>query len=66
MLWCGRARLMHHYEFFCRACNRPFSKSPTPFEPQRRQSALSTRWGSEEVEQGWSYRVATEQNAGTD
>ena len=41
---------MHHYEFFCRACNRPFSKSPTPFECQRRQSGLSKRCGSEEVD----------------
>src|SRR5512142_1563636 len=33
VLWCGRARLMHHYEFFCRTCNRPFSKIQTPIEP---------------------------------
>ena len=49
---------MHHYEFLCRLCNRPFSKSPTPFESQRRQSGLSTRCGSEEVEPRWFYLVA--------
>jgi len=56
---------MHHYEFFGRACNRPISKSPTPFEPQRCQSCLSARCGSEEVERGWSYPVTTKQSAGT-
>ena len=48
---------MHDYEFLCRLCNRPFSKSPTPFESQRRQSGLSTRCGSEEVERRWFYRA---------
>jgi len=53
------------YEFLRRLCNRPFSKSPTPFESQRRQSGLSTRCGSEEVERGWSYLVTTKQSART-
>jgi hypothetical protein len=25
--------MMHHHEFFRRACNRPFSKIRTPIEP---------------------------------
>jgi hypothetical protein len=47
---------MHHYEFCCRACNRPFSKIPTPIEPQRWQGCLSTRCGGEEVENRRFYR----------
>jgi len=55
---------MHHYEFLYRANNRLFSKIPTPVERQRRQSCLSTRCGSEVVEQRWFY-FATTQSAGT-
>jgi hypothetical protein len=55
---------MHHHEFLCRSC-RSFSKIPIPIEPQRRQSCLSRRYGSEEVEQRLVLPVATKQSAGT-
>jgi len=62
VLWCGRAKWMHHYEFLCRACNRPFSKIRTPIEPD--EGKVVCPWcGSEEVEQRWFYLVAAKQSA---
>ncbi|MBZ5683414.1 MAG: zinc ribbon domain-containing protein [Acidobacteriia bacterium] len=53
---------MHHYEFFCHTCNRPFSKIQTPIEPD--ENKVVCPWcGSEEVEQRWFYLVAAKQSA---
>jgi len=48
---------MHHYEFFCRACNRPFSMIRSPIEPNEGK-VVCPRCGSEEVEPRWFYLVA--------
>jgi putative FmdB family regulatory protein len=40
---------MPHYEFFCRACELPFSKTLTPAEYEEGK-VLCPRCGSEEVE----------------
>lgn len=53
---------MHHYEFFCRACNRPFSKIRIPIEPNEGR-VVCPHCGSEEVEQRWFYLVAAKQSA---
>ena len=48
---------MHHYELFCHACNRPFSKTRTSIEPNEGK-IVCPYCGSEEVEQRWFYLVA--------
>jgi putative FmdB family regulatory protein len=53
---------MHHYEFFCHACNRPFSKIRTPIEPKGGK-VVCPRCGSEEVEQREFCLVAAKQSA---
>lgn len=53
---------MHHYEFFCRACNRRFSKIRIPIEPNEGK-VVRPRCGSEEVEQRWFYLFAARQSA---
>jgi putative FmdB family regulatory protein len=53
---------MPHYEFFCRACKRPFSKTLTPTE-NKDAKVRCPHCGSEEVEQRWFYLVAAKQRA---
>jgi len=53
---------MHHDEFFCRACHRPFSKIRNPIEPNGGK-VFCPRCGSEEVGQRWFYLVAAKQSA---
>jgi len=48
---------MPHYEFFCHACNRPFSNKLPPIE-HNEGKVVNPRCGSEEVEQRWFYLVA--------
>ena len=48
---------MHHYEFFCRACNRPFSKIGTSIEPNEGKMVCPYS-DSEEVEQRSLYLIA--------
>ncbi len=53
---------MPHYEFFCHACNRPFSKTLTPME-HKDAKVICLHCGSEEVGQRWFYLVAANQSA---
>jgi len=49
---------MLHYEFFCHACNTPFSKTLTPTE-YKEGKVVCPRCGSEEVEQRRFHPVTT-------
>lgn len=53
---------MPHYEFFCHACNRPFSKTQIHIE-HNKGKVVCPRCGSVEVEQRWFYLVAAKQSA---
>ncbi len=53
---------MHHYEFFCRPCNSPFSKIRTPIDANEGK-VVCPRYGSKEVEQRWFYLVAARRSA---
>jgi len=53
---------MPHYEFFCHACNRPFSKTLTPTEYKEGKVVCPT-CGSEEVEQRTSHAATAERTA---
>jgi len=52
---------MPDYEFFCHACNRPFSKTLPPIE-RNENKVVCPRCGSEEVERRWFYLVAAKQS----
>jgi putative FmdB family regulatory protein len=62
VVWCKRARCMPDYEFFCRTCNRPFSKTSIPSEYEVGK-VVCPRCGSEDVQQRWFYPVAAKQSA---
>jgi putative FmdB family regulatory protein len=53
---------MPHYEFFCHACNRPFSKTLTPRE-YKDGTVVCPHCSSKEVEQRWFFLVAANQSA---
>ncbi|MBZ5549085.1 MAG: zinc ribbon domain-containing protein [Acidobacteriia bacterium] len=53
---------MPQYEFFCHACNRPFSKTLAPTE-LKESKVVCPRCGSEEVAQRWFYPVTARQSA---
>lgn len=53
---------MPQYEFFCHACNRPFSKNLTPAE-YKEGTATCPHCGSEAVEQRWFYAAEAKQSA---
>ena len=59
---------MPHYEFFCHACNRPFSKTLTPIECKEGY-VVCLHCGTDEVEQRWSrsgsYGAIAEQGSRT-
>jgi putative FmdB family regulatory protein len=42
-----------HYEFFCHACKKPFSKILSLVDYEEGE-VLCPHWGSKEVEQRWS------------
>ena len=44
---------MPHYEFFCHACKKTFSKILTVAEHEK-EKIVCPRCGSKSVEQGWS------------
>jgi putative FmdB family regulatory protein len=44
---------MPHYEFFCHACKKPFSKILPPVDYEEGE-VLCPHCGSKEVEQRWS------------
>jgi putative FmdB family regulatory protein len=48
---------MPHYEFFCKACNKTFSKKLTIAEHDVEKTACP-HCGSREVEQSWSAFLA--------
>jgi putative FmdB family regulatory protein len=52
---------MPHYEFFCHACNNPFSKTLTPAE-YKESTVTCPHCGSEEVEQRWFYAPEARQS----
>ena len=50
---------MPHYEYFCHACKRTFSQSPTPSDYEE-GDVVCPHCGSEEVEQrGSAFTVIT-------
>jgi putative FmdB family regulatory protein len=53
---------MPQYEFFCYACNRPFSKTLASTE-LKESKVVCPRCGSEEVAQRWFYPVTARQSA---
>jgi putative FmdB family regulatory protein len=53
---------MPEYDFFCHACNRPFSKTLTPAEYEE-AAVICPHCGSEEVEQRWFYAAEARHNA---
>jgi hypothetical protein len=59
---------MPQYEFFCHACNRPFSKTLTPTEGKEGY-VVGPHCGTDEVEQRWSrngsYGAIAEQRSRT-
>jgi len=59
---------MPQYEFFCHACNRPFSKTLTPTEGKEGY-VVCPHCGTDEVEQRWSrngsYGAIAEQRSRT-
>ena len=52
---------MPQYEFFCHACNRPFSKTLTPVE-YKEGNVTCPQCGSKQVEQRWFYAAAGKQS----
>jgi putative FmdB family regulatory protein len=59
---CVRGPAMPEYDFYCHACNRPFSKTLTPAEYEE-GSVSCPHCGSEEVEQRWFYAAEARHSA---
>ncbi|HEX7422923.1 MAG TPA: zinc ribbon domain-containing protein [Terriglobales bacterium] len=56
---------MPQYEFFCHACNRPFSKTLTPTEGKEGY-VVCPHCGSDEGEQRWIFIITATRNAGAE
>jgi putative FmdB family regulatory protein len=53
---------MPHYEFFCHACKKAFSKVLTPAEYEEGE-VVCPHCGSDEVEQRWFYSATPSKSA---